>query len=103
MSTWSAEIALDKAYQHYSVLCTGETEPETCIRDDIVCHGFYHHSFILPMSTFAIAIGHWAVRIVDTQHPRVRLLGPRSQVEVNFEHISNYVPSCLEAAEKILG
>ena len=103
MSTWSAEIALDKEFQHYTVLCTGERESETCIRDDIVHHSFHHHSFILPLSTFAIAIGNWTVRRIDNEHPRVRFIGSRDQVEDKFEGVSRYVPLCLEVAQKVLG
>ena len=103
MSTWSAEISLDKEFRHYKVFCTGESEPETFTEDDVIYYNFSHHSFVLPMSTFAIAIGNWTARAIENQHPRLRFIGPETSVDEKFQDVSNYVPLCLEVVQKLLG
>ena len=75
MSTWTVVISLGKEQSHNTVLCTGEEEAELSSDDDLYYHKFSHTSFVLPMSTFALAIGKWSVITISGNVPLVRFIG----------------------------
>ena len=75
MSTWTAVISIGKEQSHNTVLCTGEEEAELSSDDDLYYHKFSHTSFVLPMSTFALAIGKWSVITISGNVPLVRFIG----------------------------
>ena len=75
MSTWTAVISLSKDQSEITVLCTGESQSETSYDDDLCYHKFSHTSFVLPMSTFALAIGQWSVASISDSGPQVRFIG----------------------------
>ena len=55
------------------------------------------------MSTFAIAVGSWTSRNIPCPYPAVRFIGPEAVVERTHEAVSRYLPSCLTAAQDLLG
>ena len=103
LSTWSARISLDAEYRDWSVFCTGESEAVVEETGDLRSYLYQHTSFSLPMSTFAIAVGRWTVRDIDSHQPRIRFIGPKPLVENNFHAVNRYLPHCLSAAQDLLG
>lgn len=121
MSTWSAVITLTDKFTDHVVLCTGERVPYTTSEGDLRKHHFCHKSFVVPMSTFAIAVGLWKVKAIECTHPVTRLigedqstshkytclyslsLGPKALVEKCFPFVSSYISHCLSAAQSLLG
>ena len=104
MSTWKMMISLPTEFKDWTVLCTGETEAETFIEDDFISHVFSHRSFVLPMSTFAIAIGHWTIKPLPTDDgPVVRFIGHERIINNNIGDMFRYVPTSLSVAQRYLG
>ena len=142
MSSWSAVISLGDQFDRHVVLCTGEEAELQTRSGGHTRHHFCHRSFPVPMSTFAIAIGAWEVRSIETGHPVTRIIGegyrsdkriqkisvlphphyspsdelrlflltpsptlsgPRNILEKNYGAVSKYIPSCLIAAQSLLG
>ena len=75
MSTWSAVINVTNKFKDHVVLCTGELVPYISSEGDIRRHHFSHTSFVVPMSTFAIALGFWEVRVIECTHPVTQFIG----------------------------
>ena len=79
MSSWSAVISLGDQFDRHVVLCTGEKAGLQTRSGGRTRHHFCHRSFPVPMSTFAIAIGAWEVRSIETGHPATRIIGEGSR------------------------
>ena len=125
MSTWSAVINVTDKFKDHVVLCTGELVPHISSEGDIRRHHFSHTSFVVPMSTFAIALGVWEIRVLECTHPVTRfigedksithtytclqcnnmenVLGPKALVDKTFPVVSSYISHCLSAAQSVLG
>ena len=59
------------------VLCTGEQVPYVSSESEgnLRKYHFCHTSFVVPMSTFAIAVGFWEVREIECTYPLTRFIG----------------------------
>ena len=67
MADWQAIL---RAPEEATILCTGDKDStETSSSNGITDHYFYT-DMTLPMSTFALAIGHWRARTVVGAHER---------------------------------
>ena len=77
MSTWSAVISLASKFADHVVLCTGEQVPYVSSESEgnLRKYHFCHTSFVVPMSTFAIAVGFWEVREIECTYPLTRFIG----------------------------
>ena len=75
MSTWSAVISLASKFTNHVVLCTGEQVPYISSEGNLRKYHFCHTSFVVPMSTFAIAVGLWEVREIECTYPLTRFIG----------------------------
>jgi len=64
MATWQAEIIVPEGFQ---VFCTGDEEgcPEPCQEGRV--SWYFYTRMVLPMSTFALAIGQWEILTLVTK------------------------------------
>ena len=88
MSSWSAVISLGDQFDRHVVLCTGEEAELQTRSGGRTRHHFCHRSFPVPMSTFAIAIGAWEVRSIETGRPVTRIIGEGYRSEKRIQRIS---------------
>ena len=99
LATWTAKVSVCSGYQ---VFCTGDTEPEVQEEDQLRI-SYFHTNLVLPMSTFALAVGQWQVRNLTCKLPTVRFIGPDSLLDDNAGLVGKYLPASMEAAMEVLG
>jgi hypothetical protein len=127
MASWQCLISVvNDTGMQYQVLCTGDQNAELTSRKEF----YFYTQMVLPMSTFAVAIGKWAVdqivnpSIITTKSTCLqkhepypchvergdvgpiipcRLIGPESLVCLAKVDWSVYIPACLTAAYDLLG
>jgi aminopeptidase O len=56
MATWQAVV---EAPEQCAVVCTGDEDGKVVSRDDGMRAHYFFTSMVLPMSTFAVAVGRW--------------------------------------------
>jgi len=105
MATWQAKIHT-KSSSNLTVLCTGDNQDDVLLDNGNDSHYFFTN-LILPMSTFAIAIGSWKKEAIlepsSTEKPMLSLCGPLSIVNQHLILLKKYVNACLEATSRLLG
>lgn len=106
MATWQAKIHTNSDSK-FTVLCTGDNQDDFVQNQGIDSYYFYTN-LILPMSTFAIAIGIWKKEAIlepsSSETPTMlNLCGPPSIIKQHFTLLKKYVNSCLKATSRLLG
>ncbi|XP_005090150.2 aminopeptidase O, partial [Aplysia californica] len=116
MVTWHSSVTLgDATSEEYTVLMTAESNPY--IYQDVNGAKVFEHfsSFLMPASTFALAVGCWqclelcrsepSANLLDPSSHIVpcRLFGPESLMESARSQLSWYMPRCFERVQHSLG